>query len=157
MTTARKPAPKRSSEIDAITLLKADHDKVRELFKQFEELMDKEEAEEQKGVLAQKICNELKVHAQIEEEIFYPTVRAAIDDDELMDEADVEHEAVKELIEQIEAMRPSDDLYDAKVVVLGLLTFLHFHAQLGDIHFGPLHHREHLIFFFRSMVLNLLA
>ena len=119
MTTARKPAPKRASEIDALTLLKADHDKVRDLFKQFEELMEQEDAEEQKGVLAQKICNELKVHAQIEEEIFYPVVRAAIDDDELMDEADVEHEAVKELVEQIEAMRPSDDLYDAKVVVLG--------------------------------------
>lgn len=119
MATARKPAPKRASEMDAITLLKADHDKVRDLFKQFEELMDKEGAEDQKGMLAQKICNELKIHSQIEEEIFYPTVRAAIDDDDLMDEADVEHEAVNELVEQIEAMRSSDDLYDAKVVVLG--------------------------------------
>jgi len=119
MNTAKKPASKSMAEHDAITMLKADHDKVKDLFKQFEELMDQDGAAEQKEALAVQVCNELKIHAQIEEEIFYPTVRAAIDDDELMDEADVEHEAVTELIEQIEAMRPGDELYDAKVVVLG--------------------------------------
>ena len=121
MATANKrtPSQKTATEHDAISMLKADHDKVRDIFKQFEELMDEEGSSKEKAALAQQACDELKIHAQIEEEIFYPAVREAIDDDELMDEATVEHAGVKELIEQIEAMRPEDDLYDAKVIVLG--------------------------------------
>ncbi len=105
---------------DALALLKSDHDKVKELFKQFEELMDEDEgSSDEKTALAQQICDALKIHAQLEEEIFYPAAREAIEDDDLMDEASVEHAGMKELIEQIEAMQPDDDLYDAKVVVLG--------------------------------------
>ena len=120
MTTASKStsASKRMAGDDAITMLKADHEKVRDLFKQFEELMEEEGTEQQKEALARQICNELKLHAQLEEEVFYPVVRAAINDDDLMDEAAVEHEGAKELIEQIESMGAGDDLYDAKVVVL---------------------------------------
>ena len=120
MTTASKPvsASQRTAGDDAIAMLKADHEKVRDLFKQFEELMEEEGSEKQKEALARQVCNELKLHTQLEEEIFYPAVRAAIDDDDLMDEAAVEHEGAKELIEQIESMRAGDDLYDAKVVVL---------------------------------------
>lgn len=67
----------------------------------------------------EQVCNELKVHAQIEEEIFYPAVRDAIEDDDLLDEAEVEHAGAKDLITQLESMQPGDDLYDAKVTVLG--------------------------------------
>lgn len=115
----RAPAVKGANGHDAIAMLKADHDKVRDLFKQFEELMDQDGPKKEMAALAQQACDALKIHAQIEEEIFYPAVREAIDDDELMDEANVEHAGVKELIEQIEAMRPDEDLYDAKVIVLG--------------------------------------
>ena len=140
MTTGSKnPSIKRVPESnalkgpDAIAMLLADHDKVKDLFKQFEELMDQEDKEEQKEAVAQKVCDALKIHAQFEEEIFYPAARVAIEDDDLMDDADIEHEAITELIEQIEAMHPSDDLYDAKVVVLGETVEDHVIEEEGEM------------------------
>jgi len=99
---------------DAVALLKADHREVEKLFGQFEKARD----EDRKKALADKICLELKVHTQIEEEIFYPVSREYLDDEDMVDEAVVEHAAAKELIGEIEGMQPSDDLYDAKVTVL---------------------------------------
>jgi hemerythrin-like domain-containing protein len=113
-TTARKltTAP------DAIALLKADHAKVTAMFQQYDKLGDRAQAK--KGELCRRICNELKVHAQIEEEIFYPAARAALPkEDDLLDEAQVEHDGAKQLIAQLDAMEPGEDLYDAKVTVLG--------------------------------------
>jgi hemerythrin-like domain-containing protein len=104
---------------DAITLLTADHAKVKKLFKEFENLKEEDGSAEDKSALVARICNELKVHTEIEEEIFYPAVRKAIDDSDLMDEALVEHAAAKELIAQLEDMKPDDQQYDAKVIVLG--------------------------------------
>jgi hemerythrin-like domain-containing protein len=111
--TARRGAAPRAP--DAIAMLKADHAKVDEMFSRYETLRG---AERKKKLVAQ-ICDELKIHTRIEEEIFYPTVRAAIGDDALMDEATVEHQSAKELIRQLEGMSVDDDLYDAKVKVLG--------------------------------------
>lgn len=135
MATASKhtPAKGNSNKNDAIMLLKSDHDVVRDLFKQFEELIDDEAGAKQKEEIARRVCNKLKVHSQIEEEIFYPAVRAAIDNDELMDEAEVEHEGVQTLIAQIEAMVPGDDLYDAKVVVLGEEVEHHIQVEEDEI------------------------
>ena len=97
---------------DAIALLKADHRAVEELFEKFESA-----GESKKQAIAHQICVELKVHTQIEEEIFYPAFRGKIEDDTL-DEAYVEHDGAKMLISQIMAGGPDDEFYDAKVKVL---------------------------------------
>jgi hemerythrin superfamily protein len=103
---------------DAIDLLMEDHAKVRKLYKQYQKLMKDEASDTEKQEVAEMICHELTVHATVEEELFYPPVRAALDEDDMLDEAEVEHDSAKALIAQIESMDPDDDLYDAKVVVL---------------------------------------
>jgi hemerythrin-like domain-containing protein len=103
---------------DAIALLVADHREVSDMFKQYEELSDRAKASKQK--LTEKICNALIAHTQIEEEIFYPAVREQVKDSEdMVDEAVVEHQAAKDLIKQLKEMDPDEDLYAAKVKVLG--------------------------------------
>jgi len=100
---------------DATTLLRQDHTNVDALFRQYEKTKDNG----RKSALVERICAELKAHTTVEEEIFYPAVREAIDDHDLMDEADVEHASAKDLIAQLEGGHPGDDHYDAKVMVLG--------------------------------------
>jgi hemerythrin superfamily protein len=118
---------------DAIKLLKADHDEVEELFAQYERQKKKNGA---KADLIEKICSALTVHAQVEEEIFYPAVREAFQDDEdveLIDEAEVEHATLKSLVEQLETMSPDDELYDAKVKVLSEYVKHHVKEEEGEI------------------------
>jgi len=98
---------------DAIALLKADHREVEELFEKFE----KASGDGRKRKLAEQICMELTIHAQIEEEIFYPACEGKIEED-LLKEAYVEHDGAKVLIAEIEAGGPDDEYYDAKVKVL---------------------------------------
>jgi len=98
---------------DAVALLKADHRSVEELFAQFE----KARGEGRKQELATQICTELSIHAQIEEEIFYPACEGKVEED-LLKEAYVEHDGAKLLIAEIMAGEPSDEFYDAKVTVL---------------------------------------
>ena len=109
--------PRKPSKTDALSMLKADHDKVRTMVKDFEKL-DSGDSEE-KAQLVKQACTELKVHSQVENEIVYPAIRESIHDDELMDEALVEHQLAEELISQLEQMQPGDDMYDAKFIVLG--------------------------------------
>lgn len=101
----------------ALDMLKEDHEKVKKAFKEFEKL-DREDTEALQQ-LVQMVCEELKVHAALEEEIFYPAVREAIDDEDIMNEAQVEHETAKMLIEQLENMGPQDPNYHATFTVLG--------------------------------------
>ncbi|MFS2027552.1 hemerythrin domain-containing protein [Massilia sp. CT11-137] len=103
---------------DAIALLTADHREVSEMFEQFEQLGDRATTSKEK--LKDKICKALIAHTTIEEEIFYPAVRAANveEGEDMVDEAIVEHAAAKDLIKQLQEMQPDDDLYDAKVKVL---------------------------------------
>jgi hemerythrin superfamily protein len=104
----------RSSRTDAIQLLKADHRQVEQWFEQFE----KSRSDDKKRELAQNICKALTVHAQIEEEIFYPAFLEATDDTDMHHEAEVEHDGAKKLIAQIEGSGPEDDYFDARVTVL---------------------------------------
>lgn len=102
------------SKTDAVSLLKADHEKVSDLFADFEQA----DSNEEKKKLVSKICTELSVHSQLEEEIFYPAFKAANEDHELVPEATVEHRTIKDLIEQLEGAEPSGEDYNAKVKVL---------------------------------------
>ena len=88
---------------------------------------------EEKAAIVQQICMELTVHAELEEEFFYPAVREQIGDDDLMDEAEVEHAGAKDLIAQLESMEPDDDLYDAKVTVLGEQIDHHVKEEEGEM------------------------
>jgi Hemerythrin HHE cation binding domain len=118
---------------DAIVSLVADHKRVKTLFEEFEKVRDEGDAEDQKAQLVAQICLELTMHTALEEEVFYPAVRAKIDDEDLMDEALVEHASAKELIEDLESMDPTDDLYDAKVTVLGEQIDHHVEEEESDM------------------------
>ena len=112
--------------MDAIKMLTEDHREVEELFEQFEKQGDRAKAK--KKQLADQICTALLLHAQLEEEIFYPAAREALDDGEdLLDEAVVEHASAKDLIMQVQEMDPEDELYDAKVKVLG--EYVNHHVE----------------------------
>lgn len=105
---------------DACDLLDADHKAVKAMFKEYASLSEsRSRSTAKKRQLADQICKALAVHAAIEEEIFYPAVRKAIKDDDLMNEATVEHASAKDLIAQIRGMDAADDMFDAKVTVLG--------------------------------------
>ncbi|HEV7609325.1 MAG TPA: hemerythrin domain-containing protein [Steroidobacteraceae bacterium] len=109
-----KARGKRAKSPDAIALLKADHRQVSDWFAQFE----KAKSGDRKLELATRICDALKVHTRIEEEIFYPAFLEATRDKDLHHEAEIEHDAAKKLIAEIDASGPDDDYYEAKVKVL---------------------------------------
>ncbi|GAB3419726.1 hemerythrin domain-containing protein [Massilia agilis] len=108
---------KSSANQDAIAMLTAEHREVKQMFEQFEQMTDRAKVSKKK--LADQICEALILHTAIEEEIFYPAVREAVDEaEDKLDEALVEHASAKDLIAQIQEMDPGDELYDAKVKVL---------------------------------------
>jgi hypothetical protein len=130
MAARKKRSSKTSSRpVNALTLLRADHAAVQELFDKYE----KTRSEERKAELAERICHELTVHAQIEEEIFYPAAREALRKTDLLDEAEVEHASAKDLIAQIEAGSPGDELFDAKVTVLGEYIKHHVKEEQNEL------------------------
>jgi len=124
MAKARKPARKAARKQttsrrgtaanDAIGLLKADHRQVEQWFEEFESAR----ADGRKKELAQRICQALKVHTQIEHEIFYPAFLEATGEEDIHHEAEVEHAGAKKLIAEIEPSGPDDEYFDAKVKVL---------------------------------------
>jgi hemerythrin superfamily protein len=132
MASQHKTAMEQTPGQDAIELLMADHRRVARLFAEFNALKG-DGGDEAKSALVAQICQELTVHTAIEEEIFYPAVRKAIEDDDLMDEALVEHAGAKELIAQLRAARADDDLYDAKVTVLGEQIDHHVQEEEGSM------------------------
>jgi hemerythrin superfamily protein len=120
-------AKKRTKELDAIELLKKDHRRVEALFKQFEQLQE-EDADAAEPVI-ETICTELKIHDKLETELFYPAVRdeAGDEEEDLLNEAEVEHTSVRQLIETIESLSPDDEKRNAHVTVL--TEYVKHHVQ----------------------------
>jgi hemerythrin superfamily protein len=121
----------RSKNASAIDMLKEDHAKVKKAFKEFENL-DRSDTETCRQVV-KTVCEDLKVHTTLEEEIFYPAVRAAIEDEDIMNEAAVEHETAKMLIEQLENSGPDDPQYFATFTVLGEYVMHHVKEEEGEM------------------------
>jgi hemerythrin superfamily protein len=123
-TATRKTA--RASTTDALAVLTKDHKRVKKMFRDFEKLKESGAAGD-KQALAEQICAELTLHAEVEEQIFYPAVRDAIDNEDLLNEAEVEHASAKDLIAQIRNGDPSDAVWSAKVSVLG--EYVNHHVE----------------------------
>lgn len=124
-----KTIPLADKTLEATRLLRADHKLVNELFEQFESTR----SAAKKQALASEICKELTIHAQIEEEIFYPAVKKALKDKTLIPEATVEHETLKYLIAQIQSEAPNGEVYDAKVKVLAEYVKHHVKEEQNEI------------------------
>ncbi len=134
MATAKKPAATAAAaKTDATVLLTRDHNEVHKLFKQYEKLADAAADGSDRQALAEHICDLLTMHATAEEEIFYRAAREAGIESDLLDEAEVEHASAKDLIAQIRGMSPEEDLYDAKVKVLGEYIDHHVEEEEGEM------------------------
>lgn len=133
-SSGRKPVPDESAT-NAIALLTADHREVKGLFQQYEKLEQQDANAEDRQLLATQICVLLTVHTRIEEEIFYPEARNALGDkgSDLLDEAEVEHAGAKNLIRELKAMNATDELFDAKVKVLGESVEHHVGEEEGEL------------------------
>ncbi len=121
---------------DAIALLKADHKKVKELFKETEDTSDRATAHLQK--LGERICQELKVHTQIEEEILYPAIqertkRGHKEEKDLVLESYEEHAAAKSVIADIEATESSDESFKPKIKTLSEMIDHHVKEEEGEL------------------------
>lgn len=114
---------------DATALLRADHKEVSNLFDEYETV----KSNSKKKAIVAEICKALTVHAQIEEEIFYPAVKQALKDKELIPEATVEHATLKNLIAQIEGIEPDGEMYDAKVKVLSEYVQHHVKEEQNEL------------------------
>ncbi len=132
--TATRKAPAKAtraaaSRDDAIALLRADHKRVSALFEQYEGTRS---AAKKKALVA-TICEELAIHAQIEEEIFYPAVKAALKDKELVPEAQVEHATLKDLIAQVKDREPDGEMFDARIQVMSEYVKHHVKEEQNEM------------------------
>jgi hemerythrin-like domain-containing protein len=125
------PRSRTKTTLDAIDLLKQDHDRVEKAFKEFDKA-DRQDAESCRRLI-QTVCADLKVHTALEEEIFYPALREAIEDEDLLNEAAVEHETARMLIEQLENMGSDDPNYFATFTVLGEYVRHHIKEEQGEM------------------------
>jgi hemerythrin superfamily protein len=124
-----------AADNDATRLLMADHREVEALFAQYDKLAEQEGADDEKMLLAAQICVALTIHTQLEEELVYPESRQVLDDQDVVDEAYVEHAGAKTLIAQIKEMSADEPLYDAKVKVLG--EYVKHHVKEEETEFFP--------------------
>jgi hypothetical protein len=127
-SAGRKPsfrtvAPRQTAAVKktgrlAVKMLMEDHEKVKKLFSKFESLKKQNAGPDEKAEIVRAACAALSLHDRLETEIFYPAIRPAIRDNDIMDEAEVEHDGVRALIAQLSRMKSDDDLYDARFTVL---------------------------------------
>jgi hemerythrin superfamily protein len=131
MATAKKAStrPESKKNQEATALLRADHKQVSQLFEEFEKARS---TTRKQGIVA-NICRELTVHALIEEEIFYPAVKKALKDSELVPEATVEHATLKDLISQLDGVAAGGEMYDAKVKVLSEYVEHHVKEEQNEM------------------------
>ncbi|MDB5851775.1 MAG: hemerythrin [Rhodoferax sp.] len=130
MATAKKPSAKKTVQPgEATAILRADRKLVSDLFEEFEGAR----SSAKKSKIVAQICRELTVHAEIEEEIFYPAVKAPLKDKELVPEATVEHATLKDLIAQVEGVEPDGEMYDAKVKVMGEYVKHHVKEEQNEM------------------------
>lgn len=135
MTSKSAHKPAKSASTDAISLLMEDHEKVKKLFKEYEKLAKHDDIDG-KVDIANQICEELTIHAMIEEEIFYPAARTALGEEEdLINEAEIEHATAKDLIAQIQEMAGDDPMYDATVKVLS--EYINHHVKEEETEMFP--------------------
>jgi len=130
ITTQKKTKQDSPSKVqDAIALLRADHKLVSALFAEYE----KARSTSKKKMLVSQICTELSVHAQVEEEIFYPAVKKALKDKEMIPEATVEHATLKALIGQVEGIEPDGEMFDAKIKVMSEYVKHHVKEEQNEM------------------------
>lgn len=123
------PNKKSVGSMDAIAILKADHQAIHEMFGEYENRI----GNSQKKALLTDICTALSIHVQIEEELFYPAVKSALKDSLLVPEASVEHEGIKRLMVEIEALEPDDEMFDAEVKVLSEYVKHHVKEEQNEM------------------------
>jgi hemerythrin superfamily protein len=125
-TKSKKPAP---AAVEATALLRADHKQVSALFAEYEAT----QSPAKKKRIVAAICTELTVHAQVEEEIFYPAFKQALGDKQLVPEATVEHASLKALIAQVEGIEPDGEMFDAKIKVLSEFVKHHVKEEQNEM------------------------
>lgn len=118
---------------DGIDLLDADHLTIHAMFQAYRDLVRKRAPALQRRALAEEICLELTIHARLEEELFYPAVREALHDDDLVDEAEDQHGSQREFVAQILSTSPDDELYDARVAVLAEYVARHVRQEREQV------------------------
>ena len=122
------PAPR-----DALAVIAADHQAVGRLFGEFEELVGDGAHADERGALARQICNALTAHEMAAEEVFYPAVREALQDDDLIDEALAQHDGVRAFVEQIESLQASHERFDALVLLLARAVAAHARLEEREL------------------------
>lgn len=128
--SAQQAADSDSDEI--VALLMQDHRRILELFEQFRRIRKGNDSNA-KQMVAELVCTELVIHAQLEREILYPALRRALDEPELLDEAEVEHRMAHQMISELEFMDSEDELYDAELAVLCNYVSHHIHEEESRI------------------------
>lgn len=119
--------------VDAIDLLQSHHDEIRQLFEDYELLLDENAPRADRQNLALEICAALTLHAALEEELLYPAARAALDNPRVLDAALVEHAVARGLVAEIEGLEATDELFDARVTVLGEYVLHHIEEEEEEL------------------------
>ncbi len=128
----KKTAKRKESAMDALEMLKKDHDEVKKIFDKYRTLVENGGSRRQKMELMMEACNALAVHAQVEEEIFYPALQDIAENSTLA-EAFVEHDCAKDLIQQLEQLNDDEAIFDAKCIVLGEQVKHHIEEEESEI------------------------